>query len=109
MGRRRAGISVIADEVFSGYASQAAQDLQKVHESGRVLIDWVFNIFPAAIMFTGIVGYSKQMGANEAAIAKKLNIHNEIMSNRIVRGRGTVIKTIGDAFMARFRLAENAV
>jgi class 3 adenylate cyclase len=62
-----------------------------------------------AIMFTDIVGYSKQMGANEAAMVKKLNIHNEIMRNQIVRNRGTVIKTIGDAFMVRFRSAENAV
>lgn len=62
-----------------------------------------------AIMFTDIVGYSKQMGANEAAMVKKLNIHNEIMRNQIVRNRGTVIKTIGDAFMVRFRSAESAV
>lgn len=109
MGGRRAGISGMADEVFSGYASQAAQDLQKVHESGHVLTDWVFNMFAAAIMFTDIVGYSKQMGANEAAMVKKLNIHNEIMSNQIVRNCGTVIKTIGDAFMVCFRSAENAV
>lgn len=62
-----------------------------------------------AIMFTDIVGYSKQMGADEAAMVKKLGINNEIMRNQIVRNRGTVIKTIGDAFMVRFRSAENAV
>ncbi|MEQ9449075.1 MAG: adenylate/guanylate cyclase domain-containing protein, partial [Rhodospirillaceae bacterium] len=62
-----------------------------------------------AIMFTDIVGYSKQMGANEAAMVKKLEVHNSIMRNQIVRNRGTVIKTIGDAFMVRFRSAENAV
>lgn len=62
-----------------------------------------------AIMFTDIVGYSKQMGADEAAMVKKLQVHNEIMRNQIVRNRGTVIKTIGDAFMVRFRSAENAV
>ena len=39
----------------------------------------------------------------------KLNIHNQIMHNQINRNRGTVIKTIGDAFMVRFRSAENAV
>jgi class 3 adenylate cyclase len=60
-------------------------------------------------MFTDIVGYSKQMGANEAAMVKKLAIHNEIMRGQIVRNRGTVIKTIGDAFMVRFRSAESAV
>jgi len=62
-----------------------------------------------AIMFTDIVGYSKQIGANEAAMVKKLAIHNEIMRAQIVRNRGTVIKTIGDAFMVRYRSAENAV
>lgn len=62
-----------------------------------------------AIMFTDIVGYSAQMGANEAAMVKKLAVHNEIMRGQIVRNRGTVIKTIGDAFMVRFRSAENAV
>ncbi len=62
-----------------------------------------------AIMFTDIVGYSAQMGKNEAAMVAKLQIHNEIMRNQIVRNRGTVIKTIGDAFMVRFRSAESAV
>ena len=62
-----------------------------------------------AIMFTDIVGYSAQMGKNEAAMVAKLQIHNEIMRNQIVRDRGTVIKTIGDAFMVRFRSAESAV
>ena len=62
-----------------------------------------------AIMFTDIVGYSKQMGADQAAMLKKLEVHNEIMRNQIVRNRGTVIKTIGDAVMIRFRSTENAV
>ena len=62
-----------------------------------------------AIMFTDIVGYSAQMDKNEAAMVAKLQIHNEIMRNQIVRNRGTVIKTIGDAFMVRFRSAESAV
>jgi class 3 adenylate cyclase len=62
-----------------------------------------------AIMFTDIVGYSAQMGANEAKMVAKLQVHNEIMRNQIVRNRGTVIKTIGDAFMVRFRSAESAV
>ena len=62
-----------------------------------------------AIMFTDMVGFSKQMGANEAAMLKKLQMHNDIMRAQIVRNRGTVIKTIGDAFMVRFRSAESAV
>jgi class 3 adenylate cyclase len=62
-----------------------------------------------AIMFTDIVGYSAQMGRNEAAMVAKLQVHNDIMRAQIVRNRGTVIKTIGDAFMVRFRSAESAV
>ena len=62
-----------------------------------------------AIMFTDIVGYSAQMGKNEAATLAKLKIHNEIMNNQIVRNRGSVIKTIGDAFMVKYRSAESAV
>ena len=62
-----------------------------------------------AIMMTDIVGFSKQMGADEAGMYKKLQIHNEIVRNQIVRNRGTVIKTIGDAFMVKFRSATNTV
>jgi len=62
-----------------------------------------------AIMMTDIVGYSKQMGTDEAGIYKKLQIHNEILRNQIVRNRGTIIKTIGDAFMVKFRSATNTV
>jgi len=62
-----------------------------------------------AIRMTDIVGYSKQMGADEAGMYKKLQIHNEILRNQIVRNRGTVIKTIGDAFMVKFRSATNTV
>jgi class 3 adenylate cyclase len=62
-----------------------------------------------AIMMTDIFGYSKQMGADEAGMYKKLQIHNEILRNQIVRNRGTVIKTIGDAFMVKFSSATNTV
>lgn len=62
-----------------------------------------------AIMMTDIVGFSKAMGADEAGMYKKLQIHNDIVRNQIVRNRGTVIKTIGDAFMVKFRSATNTV
>ncbi len=62
-----------------------------------------------AIMMTDIVGFSKAMGADEAGMYKKLQIHNDILRNQIVRNRGTVIKTIGDAFMVKFRSANNTV
>lgn len=62
-----------------------------------------------AIMMTDIVGFSKAMGADEAGMYKKLQIHNDIVRNQIVRNRGTVIKKIGDAFMVKFRAANNTV
>lgn len=62
-----------------------------------------------AIMMTDIVGFSKAMGADEAGMYKKLQIHNDMVRNQIVRNRGTVIKTIGDAFMVKFRSATNTV
>ncbi|NKB45078.1 MAG: hypothetical protein GKS03_12455 [Alphaproteobacteria bacterium] len=62
-----------------------------------------------AIMMTDIVGFSKQMGADEAGMYKRLQIHHDIVRNQIVRNRGTVIKTIGDAFMVKFRSANNTV
>lgn len=62
-----------------------------------------------AIMMTDIVGFSKAMGADEAGMYKKLQIHNEMVRNQIVKNRGTVIKTIGDAFMVKFRSATNTV
>lgn len=62
-----------------------------------------------AIMMTDIVGFSKAMGADEAGMYKKLQIHNDMVRNQIVKNRGTVIKTIGDAFMVKFRSATNTV
>lgn len=62
-----------------------------------------------AIMMTDIVSFSKAMGADEAGMYKKLQIHNDIVRNQIVRNLGTVIKTIGDAFMVKFRSANNTV
>lgn len=62
-----------------------------------------------AIMMTDIVGFSKAMGADEAGMYKKLQIHNDMVRNQIVKNRGTVIKTIGDAFMVKFRSAPNTV
>lgn len=61
------------------------------------------------IMFTDMVRFSKQMGANEASMLKKSQMHNDIVRAQIVRNRGTEIKTIGDSFMVRFRSAESAV
>ena len=53
----------------------------------------------AAIMFTDIVGFSRQMGSNEARMLRLLDIHNQIIQQAVAAHHGTVIKTIGDAYM----------
>ena len=63
----------------------------------------------ATIMFTDVVGYSKMMAADEKGTLKKLAAHNDIMQKALVDNRGTLIKTIGDAFMVRFRSPINGV
>ena len=52
----------------------------------------------AAIMFTDIVGFSRQMGSNEARTLRLLDIHNQIIQQTVTSHHGTVIKTVGDAF-----------
>ena len=53
----------------------------------------------AAIMFTDIVGFSRQMGADETRTLHLLDVHNQIIQKAVVAHHGTVIKTIGDAFL----------
>ena len=62
-----------------------------------------------AIMFTDIVGYSKMMGADEEGTMAFLNFHNALMRDEIAKNGGHVIKTVGDAFLADFNSAVNAV
>src|SRR5712691_1206914 len=56
----------------------------------------------AAIMFTDIVGFSRQMGADEARMLRLLDLHNQIIQQAVTEHHGTVIKTVGDAFLADF-------
>jgi adenylate cyclase len=56
----------------------------------------------AAIMFTDIVGFSRQMGSNEARTLQLLDTHNRIIQQAVAEHRGTIIKTIGDAFLVDF-------
>ena len=51
----------------------------------------------AAIMFSDIVGFSRQMGADEARMLRLLEVHNQIIRHAVSAHHGTVIKTIGDA------------
>src|SRR5712692_7099561 len=63
----------------------------------------------AAIMFTDMVGFSRQMGANEARMLRLLEIHNQLIQQAVVEHHGTVIKTVGDAFLVDFPSVVNAV
>ncbi len=57
----------------------------------------------AAIMYTDIVGFSRMMERDEAGTLKLLEIHNKIIIDIAAKRHGTVIKTIGDAFLLDFR------
>ena len=63
----------------------------------------------AAIMFTDIVGFSRQMGADEARTLRLLDLHNQIIQQAVAEHHGTVIKTVGDAFLVDFPSVVHAV
>src|SRR5713226_3873415 len=63
----------------------------------------------AAIMFTDMVGFSRQMGANEARMLRLLEIHNQLIQHAVAEHHGTVIKTVGDAFLVDFPSVVNVV
>jgi adenylate cyclase len=63
----------------------------------------------AAIMFTDIVGFSRQMGADEARTLRLLEVHNRVIQQAAAEHHGTVIKTIGDAFLVDFPSVVHAV
>src|SRR6266478_9327614 len=56
----------------------------------------------AAIMFTDIVGFSRQMGADESRTLRLLAVHNQVLEQAIAAHHGQVIKTFGDAFLVDF-------
>src|SRR4029453_9875997 len=63
----------------------------------------------AAIMFTDIVGFSRQMGADEARMLRLLDIHNQVIHQAVDEHYGHVIKIMGDAFLVDFPSVVNAV
>ncbi|MBI3247073.1 MAG: adenylate/guanylate cyclase domain-containing protein [Deltaproteobacteria bacterium] len=63
----------------------------------------------AAIMFTDIVGFSRQMGADEARMLRLLEVHNQLIRQAVVEHHGSVIKTVGDAFLVDFPSVVHAV
>ncbi len=63
----------------------------------------------AAIMFTDIVGFSRQMGDNEARTLRLLEVHNHVIQQAVTEYHGHVIKTVGDAFLVDFPSVVHAV
>jgi class 3 adenylate cyclase len=63
----------------------------------------------AAIMFTDMVGFSRQMGADEARLLRLLEIHNQMIQHAVAEHHGYVIKTLGDAFLVDFPSVVHAV
>jgi adenylate cyclase len=63
----------------------------------------------AAIMFTDIVGFSRQMGSNEVRTLRLLDVHNQTIQQAVTEHHGKVIKTIGDAFLVDFPSVVHAV
>jgi adenylate cyclase len=63
----------------------------------------------AAIMFTDIVGFSRQMGSNEARMLRLLETHNQVVRQAVAEHHGTVIKIMGDAFLVDFPSVVHAV
>ena len=63
----------------------------------------------AAIMFTDIVGFSRQMGADESRMLRLLAVHNQVIQQAVTEHHGTVIKTVGDAFLVDFPSVVHAV
>jgi len=63
----------------------------------------------AAIMFTDIVGFSRQMGTDEARMLRLLEIHNQIIQQAVAEHHGHVIKVMGDAFLVDFPSVVHAV
>jgi adenylate cyclase len=63
----------------------------------------------AAIMFTDIVGFSRQMGADEARMLRLLEVHHEVVRQAVSEYRGQVIKTTGDGFLVDFPSVVQAV
>jgi len=63
----------------------------------------------AAIMFTDIVGFSRQMGADEARMLRLLDVHNRLIQHAVADHHGAIIKTVGDAFLVDFPSVVHAV
>ena len=62
-----------------------------------------------AIMFTDIVGFSRQMGSNEARTLRLLEMHDQVIQQAVAEHSGHIIKTAGDGFLVEFPSVVHAV
>lgn len=60
-------------------------------------------------MYTDIKDFSRMMEEDELGTLRLLDYHNDIIKAQIKEHRGTLIKTIGDAVLAHFPTAMDAV
>src|SRR5262245_3469642 len=63
----------------------------------------------AAIMFTDIVGFSRQMGSNEARMLRLLELHNQLIQQTVSEHHGHLTKSTGDGFLVEFSSVVQAV
>ena len=63
----------------------------------------------AAILSADVVGYSRLMAANEAATVETLKSYRDIIARLVVRHGGRVVNAPGDALLAEFPSAVEAV
>jgi adenylate cyclase len=60
-------------------------------------------------MFTDMVGFSRQLGVDEACMLRLLDVHNRIIRQMVAEHHDSIIKTIGDAFLVDFPSVVHAV
>jgi class 3 adenylate cyclase len=53
-------------------------------------------------MFTDMVGFSRQIGTDEARTLRLLATHNQIIEQTVATHQGHIIKTAGDGFLIEF-------
>ena len=63
----------------------------------------------AAILSADVVGYSRLMAADEAATVQTIKSYRDIITRLVVRHDGRVVDAPGDALLAEFPSAVEAV
>lgn len=63
----------------------------------------------AALVFTDIVSFSRQMGQNQPQTLRRLEVHDRLVEQAVAAHQGQVIKTTGDGFLLEFASVVHAV